>query len=249
MISRGQGAEGRQPISIGDPAAVTSWPFPEPDKTSAWAQEAQRAVNDVQVDLRDFEKDTAEKRTGMIRERMSPPGALRLPPLLEAQRLKYGIPDGFFKSQACFDRIFVFPIDQFDGVETYSPQGKIVRGQLTRLKDMQEGNRGVLISAGLTAADRLMSHGITLGHVITTNKNVPFARRCERLRDGTEMFYLVMREADLAGSETLAEELQAGAKRIEEVGDPGRYEHQVASNDNGEWTTGKKLSVYVNDAW
>lgn len=248
MISRGGDYRSERPVSIGEPEKVMSWPFKEPEKTSAWDDEPKNdnAVPDL---FRDYEKDTAEKRTALIRERMSPPGALHLTPLLEAQRLKYGIPDGFFKSQAVFDRIYVFPIDQFDDVETLSPGSAIHRPKLTKMKDLQEGNRGVLISAGLTAADRLMSHGIELGHVVTTNKNVPFARRCERLSDGTEMFFLVMREADLAGSETLAEEICAGKKRIEEVGDPGQYEHQVASNDNGEWTTLKKKSVYINDNW
>jgi hypothetical protein len=54
------------------------------------------------------------------------------------------------------DRILVYPIDPFDdddhiaGSELYKPK-------LTKLKDLQEGYRAVLISAGLTAMDRLMS--------------------------------------------------------------------------------------------
>lgn len=253
MISRGGDYRVDKPTSIGDPDAVQSWPFKEPEKKSAWKDEP---VKDAPIVLRDSELDRAVKRTALIKERMSPPGALRLPPLLEKQRLKYGIPDGFFKSQAAFDRIYVFPLDQYEGAETYSPQGTILRGQTQKLKDLQEGNRGVLISAGLTAADRLMSHGIELGHVVTTNKNVPFARRCERLSDGTEMFFLVMREADLAGSETLAEQLSSGEKRILEVGDAGEYQHQVCDVEladdgvNGAtYTARKKKSVYVNDNW
>lgn len=246
-INRGSGEA--MPISIGEPDKVTSWPFKEPEKVSAWDKEPANDTKPVSRLFTDFEKETAEKRTALIKERMSPPGALRLPELLEKQRLKYGIPDGFFKSQACFDRVFVFPIDQFDGDDRMSPQGNIVRGATTKLKDLQEGNRGILISAGLTAADRLMSHGIEIGHVITTNKNVPFARRCERLADGTEMFYLVMRDGDLAGSETLAEEIREGNKRVEDAGDPDSYSHQVASNDNGNWTFRKKVSAYINDTW
>lgn len=243
-ISRGSGEA--RPISVGEPEKVTSWPFKEPEKKSAWTDEPPK---DAPVRLVDHELEKAAKRTALIKERMSPPGALRLPPLLEAQRLKYGIPDGFFKSQALFDRIFVFPIDQFDGIDTIAPGGTILRPNLTKLKDLQEGNRGVLISAGLTAADRLMSHGIELGHVITTNKNVPFARRCERLADGTEMFFLVMREADLAGSETLADEVRDGTKRIVDVGGSDAYEHAVERLESGYWTTIKKQSVYIQDAW
>lgn len=246
-ISRSGDYRVDKPISIGEPDKVTSWPFKEPEKKSAWAD----LPKEPKIDLRDSEKDRAESRTRLIRERMSPPGALRLPALLEAQRLKYGIPDGFFSSQAAFDRIYVFPIDQYDGSETYSQQGHIIRGQTQKLKDLQEGNRGVLISAGLTAADRLMSHGIELGHVVTTNKNVPFARRCERLSDGTEMFYLVMREADLAGSETLAQEMRAGIKRVMEIALDDGYQHQIAcvGEDGIIDDIKKKKSVYINDSW
>ena len=243
MISRG--SDVRTPTSIGEADKVTAWPFPEPEKKSAWA-DAPKEAPDV---LRDSELDKAEKRTAMIRARMSPPGALKLPPLLEAHRLKYGIPDGFFKSQASFDRIYVFPIDQFDDAATVAPNSHILRPALTKLKDLQEGHRGVLISAGLTAADRLASHGIELGHVVTTNKNVPFARRCERLEDMTEMFYLVMRDGDLAGSETLAAEIRAGQKRITDTGGADGYSHQVEHLFDGEWTTLKKQSVYIQDAW
>lgn len=242
-INRGSGEA--MPISIGEPDKVTSWPFKEPEKKSAW-DDVPKPKFDPH---RDTELEQAKKRTEMIKKRMSPPGALKLPPLLEAQRLKWGIPDGFFKTQASFDRIFIFPLDQFDDDEKFAPGSPILRPKLTKMKDLQEGNRGVLISAGLTAADRLMSHGIEIGHIVTTNKNVPFARRCDRLEDGTDLFYLVMRDGDLAGSETLAEEMREGKKRVEDAGDPDSYSHQVARNDNGNWTFRKKVSAYINDTW
>ncbi len=237
------------PVSVGDPEKVTAWPFKEPEKSSAWNDNA--TAKEPSVDLRDFEKDSAEHRTAMIKARMSPPGALHLPPLLEAQRLKWGITDGFFRSQAAFDRIYVFPVDQFDDSDAAAPGSAIIRPAVKKLKDMHEGNRGVLISAGLTAADRLMSHGIELGHIITTNKNVPFARRCDRLSDGTDLFYLVMREADLAGSETLAEEIMAGKKRVMEIALDDGYQHQIAcmGEDGIIDDIRKKKSVYINDTW
>ena len=247
-IKRSSDYVNQTPVSIGEPDKVTAWPFPEPDKKSAWGDDDAKPRFDPHFDS---EKAKAEKRTAMIKARMSPPGTLHLPELLEAQRLRFGIPDGFFKSQAAFDRIFVFPVDQFDDAGTYATAGAILRPALTKLKDMQEGNRGVLISAGLTAADRLMSHGIELGHVVTTNKNVPFARRCDRLEDGTEMFYLVMRDADLAGSETLASELRAGTKRIVEIGLDDGYQHQIAcmGEDGIIDDIKKKKSVWIEDNW
>lgn len=219
--------------------------FPEPQKTTAWKD----LPAEPPVAMVDHELLDAEKRTKLIKERMSPPGALHLPPLLEAARLKHGIPDGFFKSQAAFDRIYVFPLDPEDDDDGKIKGTTLFKPKVTKMRDKQEGNRGVLISAGLIALDRLMSHGIELGHIVTTNKNVPFARRAEEIL-GVPMFFLVMREADLAGSETLAEDILAGKKRVIEVGDETGYQHQVATvTEDGNLDTRKKLSVFCNDTW
>lgn len=215
--------------------------FPEPEKTSAWKPEERGEV--APPEMRDFELDKAVHRTKLIRERMSPAGALGLPEKLEAARVKHGIPDGFFRTQAVFDRIFVFPIDPFDQNDKI-PGTSLYRPQLTKQKDLQEGYRGVLISAGLTAADRLMSHGIELGDVVMTNKNVPFARRVEQL-EGFDMFVLVMRDADLAGDETQREEIRDKKKRIVDVGGPDGFCHQIEFMGS----VAKKQSVYINDTW
>lgn len=223
--------------------------FPEPEKTSAWKPEERgEARPELPALFRDVELDKAVQRTKLIKEKMSPEGALGLPTKLEAARLKHGIPDGFFRTQAVFDRIFVFPLDPFDQDDKI-PGTSLFRPQLTKQKDLQEGYRGVLISAGLTAADRLMSHGIELGDVVMTNKNVPFARRVEQL-EGFDMFVLVMRDGDLAGDETQREDIRAGKKRIVDAGGNEGYQHQLADMlDDNHWTTRKKQSVYIADAW
>jgi len=207
----------------------------EPDKKTSWSAVIDKAL----PELRDHEADKADRRAALIKERMSAPGALRLPPLLEEMRWRYSITDGAFKSQASFDRIFVFPIDPFDNADKL-PGSFLYRANKSKLKDLQEGHRGVLISAGLVAADRLASNGIELGHIVTTNKNVPFARRCEVLED-EQLFYLVMRDGDLAGSETLAEELRSGDKTITDAGGDDAYCHVIDGV--------KKQSVYVQDSW
>ena len=220
--------------------------FPEPEKKSAWPDKEER--KEARIEFRDTERDAAIHRTKLIRERMSPPGALHLTEKLEAAREKHGIPDGFFRVAAGFDRIFVFPIDPFDADEKL-PGSSLYRPELTQQKDLQEGYRGVLISAGLTAMDRLMSHGYELGDIVMTNKNVPFARRMELL-EGKPMFVLVMRDGDLAGNETLQADILAGKRRVIDAGDPDEYEHQVSWRDGGNnWTTVKKQSVYVQDCW
>jgi hypothetical protein len=218
--------------------------FPEPEKTSSWKPEDR---GEVRIELRDTERDAAIKRTKLIKERMSAPGALGLPEKLEAARLKHGIPDGFFKYIAGFDRIFVFPLDPFDQDEKI-PGSSLYRAQTTKQKDMQEGFRGVLISAGLTAADRLMSHGYELGDIVMTNKNVPFARRMELL-EGKPMFVLVMRDGDLAGNETLQADILAGKRCVVDVG-VDKYEHQIGrERAEGTVDVSKKQSVYIQDCW
>lgn len=219
--------------------------FPEPEKTTSWKPEER---GEPKVDLIDHDFEAAKRRTELIRQHMSPPGALGLPPALEARRLKHGITDGFFKVQASFDRIFVFPIDAEDGEQAEKTTGGIWKPNVTKLRDLQEGNRGVLISAGLVAADRLMSHGYEIGDIVITNKNVPFARRCESISNHV-LHYLVMREADLAGSETLMERIRAGICRVVDAGGPDGYSHQIAYNVDGEWVVRKKQSVYINDTW
>jgi hypothetical protein len=231
--------------------------FPEPEKKSAWT-ERERDAEERDAALarsglfRDTERDAAIKRTKLIREKMSPPEVLKLPPKLEAARQKHGIPDGFFRYAAGFDRIFVFPIDPFDDEKSDAPKipgSFLYRPEVTQKRDMQEGFRGVLISAGLTAMDRLMSHGYELGDIVMTNKNVPFARRVEQL-EGFDMFVLVMRDGDLAGNETLQEDIRAGRRRVVDVGEDYVYSHQIAERDGaGNWSYSKKQSVYINDTW
>lgn len=206
----------------------------EPEKKSSWEHKGE-----PKIELRDDEGLKLERQKKELRESMSAPGALGLCPLLEAQRLKYGIPDGVFKTQAAFDRIFVYPIDPFDGKPTYGTSNLILKAEISIKKDLQDGARGVLVSAGLTAADRLMSHGIELGHVVMTNKNVPFARVVQEFTD-FRVYVLVMRDGDLAGSETLMEELRKKEKVVEDVGTDA-YCHQFMGK--------KKQSVWVADNW
>lgn len=224
--------------------AIYSFPdFKEPEKTTRWTD--RDAANDNAAPaMRDHEAIKREKRTRLIKERMSPPEVLKLTARLERMRQRYLIPDGAFKSQATFDRIYVYPIDPFDDAEKI-PGSFLFRANLTRMKDMQEGHRGVLISAGLTAMDRLASHGYELGDIVTTNKNVPFARRCEVIEE-EQLFYLVMRDGDLAGNESLMERIRAGERIIADAGDEFTYEHQLADAD-GHFK--KKQSAYVNDTW
>lgn len=235
------------PVSIGEPEKVTSWPFKEPEKKSAWNDNDKpeapgaRFMVDPEIEKRELAKKA-------IRDCMSPPGALRLHPQLEAHRQKFGIPDGVFRAIAGMDRILVYPIDPFDD-DDHVAGSELFKPKVTKLRDIQEGYRAVLISAGLTAMDRLMSHGYELGDIVLTNKNVPFARRCQQIPNVGDIFVLVMRDGDLAGNETLQDRIDAGLVRVTDVGGEDGYCHQIERLVDGEWTTRKKQSTYVADSW
>ena len=240
-ISRGGDYRESNPVSIGEPDKVTSWPFKEPEKTTAWKPEqlAPAPVKDAPVLLRDFELEDDAKRTELIKSRMSPRGELKLPPLLEAARWKWGIPDGAFACRAVFDRIHIFPIDLFEEGDKI-PGTNLTRPRLSKLKDEQNGHRGVLISMGLTAADQCVSHGIELGHIVRTIRNAPHSQECERIGK-LQVFYLVMRAGDLTGDETMEEDLRAGRTRI--VDDGG--DHGYCFNIDGR----KKKVALIQDNW
>lgn len=241
-ISRGGDYRTDTPISIGDPEKVTSWPFPEPQKTSAWKDDVQaNPPKDVPIALVDHEKEKAEKRTALIKSRMSPPGKLvGLPPLLEEARLKWGIPDGAFRCRAMFDRIHIFPIDPFEGGDKMPGSSFLFRSNTAKMRDEQNGHRGILISMGLTAADQCVSHGVELGHIVQTIRNAPHAQECERLEDFS-VFYLVMRAGDLTGSETQEEDLRSGKTRIVDEGGEHNYCFQIEGR--------KKRVALAKDNW
>lgn len=229
------------------------WSLPkEPEKTTAWTDKDDAIVpvpKEAKIELVDHELERAKTRTALLKTRMSAPEELKLPPLLEQRRQHYGIPDGVFKVEASFDRVIVFPIDMFDGEEAEKTTGGLFKPNSTKQRELQEGHRGVLISAGLTALDRLASHGYELGHVVHTNKNVPFARCCEKF-NSFEVFYLAMRDGDLLGSEDLREQLRTGEAKIVDVGGDDAFNHQIARRQpDGTYSARKKALVYLNDVW
>lgn len=217
----------------------------EPVKSTSWVSRATDEGNRTDRDaalakagLRDVDLDSAKKRTEETKAQMSPPGALNLPELLEAQRLKWGIPDGAFKCRAVFDRIHIFPIDFEDQNEKTA--GGLFLPESTKQRSIQNAHRGVLISMGLEAADKCVSHGIELGHIVRTIRNAPHAQECARLSTDS-LFYLVMRAGDLTGDETQEEDLRSGKTRIVDEGGEHSYCYQIEGR--------KKRGVFINDNW
>lgn len=230
-----------EPISIGEPEKVTSWPWEKVTVRDRRGQEdpkPEEPPKDIPVAQVDHEAVEALARTAFLKEHMSPKGGLGLPPALDEARLHWGIPDEAFDAVALFDRIHVWPIDLRGKEETYMAGGAIIKPETSRMRDLQQGYRGILISAGMGASDRLMSHGTELGDIVHTIKNVPHAHECLSYKKWG-FVYLVMREGDLNGNESLRARLRTGVMKIEDCGGDDSYSHQIAGR--------KKQSVFQSN--
>jgi hypothetical protein len=143
----------------------------------------------------------AEKRS-----RMSPPGTLRIPRLLDQRRLEYGITDAAFKEQPLFDRVYAYQIDQFEG-ETFGDT-MIIRPDSSKDRDRRSAPRAIIVGAGLAALDALRSNGVDLGHIVSFLRLAPWSKRFDVI-GGHEEHLLILRAGDIIGSEDLRAQLES----------------------------------------
>lgn len=165
----------------------------------------------------------AKKYEGEKLALMSPRGALNLPSKLEEARWKYGLVDSLFDYQAAFDAVFVYQVEYDEG-ETFGG-GLIHKPDVTRIKNTRDSHIGVLVSAGLTALDALVSHGIELGDRVIIVKMAPFAIRCGFTSLGEE-YLLALRAGDILGSAEIAEQMRAGQVHQTRLVTDGRVDHR-----------------------
>jgi hypothetical protein len=167
------------------------------------------------------EKERAVLETNNILATVSPPGALKLPTRLDARRILHGIPDGAFKNQPAYDRIWVWQLPEF----TKNFGGMI---SLTDNLVKSEENsipRGVVIGAGLMAMDEMCSHGMDIGHVVTFAYLSPWRHRVAII-GGKDVVVALLRAKDITGSEDTRKAIMAGRAHIfTRTLDDGRLEH------------------------
>jgi hypothetical protein len=154
-------------------------------------------------------------------EGMSPPGALKLTPLLEKRRLEWEIPDGVFKRAggALFDRILISQIDPIAKTAELSKKmgnGLLWKPDKRRDSDMRSAPRGVLVGAGIGALDVLRAHGVALGHIVFFAKNTTYTIPCDEV-GGVETRVSIARVGDFICSEDVAEQYFTGEIRVEVV--------------------------------
>jgi len=178
-----------------------------------------------------------------LKASMSPAGALNLPPLLDARRLEYGLPDSAFSVQASFETVYVWQIPIYSG-DTYSASSAIIKPDSAKAREAKESPRGIIVSAGLSALDSLRSHGMDVGHIVTIIKLAPY-RVYFDIRGGKQDNLLDLRAGDVHGSLDTAELLRAGKLKVVSgyTKDGGFNHHYV--NAEGEGT--RSLTNPVQD--
>jgi hypothetical protein len=152
------------------------------------------------------EREQAERRSAVMRKRMSPPGALGLPKLLDERRLEYGITDGAFSRQAVFDRVFLWQIPMQKG-DKFESDSLIHMPESVQQREKSRAPQGIIVSAGLRALDQLRSHGVDLGHKILFCHAAPYHIRYDSVL-GLEQHLIIVLAGDIIGSEDLATNLR-----------------------------------------
>jgi len=152
------------------------------------------------------EREQAERRSAVMRKRMSPPGALGLPKLLDERRLEYGITDGAFSRQAVFDRVYLWQIPMQKG-DKFESDSLIHMPESVQQREKSRAPQGIIVSAGLRALDQLRSHGVDLGHKILFCHAAPYHIRYDSVL-GLEQHLIIVLAGDIIGSEDLATNLR-----------------------------------------
>lgn len=173
-----------------------------------------------------------------VRAKMSPPGALGLPPLLESRRLQYGITDGAFKTQAFGERIVVWQMPVAKKTE-----GGILLPESTQSHEQATSPKAVLVSAGLAALDILRGHGIELGSIVRTIAYAPLRLEAD-IVGGKSVPVLPMNCGEILGAEDTFEALRDGRLRIEFNG----TQHVYVSAKTGAALADQPKLPYVNPA-
>lgn len=179
------------------------------------------------------EREQAERRSAVMRKRMSPPGELGLGRLLDERRLEYGITDGAFSRQAVFDRVFIWQIPMQKG-DKFESDSLIHMPESVQQREKSRAPQGILVSAGLRALDQLRSHGIDLGHKVLFCHAAPYHIRYDSVL-GLEQHLIILLAGDIIGSEDLATNIRTREVRYLARRAETSVEHTFIDGDGKPW--------------
>lgn len=144
------------------------------------------------------------------KSKMSPPGTLGLPALLEERRLHYGLPDGVFDNTFGFDNVAVFQIMEKKARPGFFGDTNIHQPDASIDKERMFAPRGIIVSAGLRALDELRSNGMDLGHIVLFSRLVPFRYVCDYV-NGKPIEIVLLTTGDIRASEDLTKKIRDGS--------------------------------------
>jgi hypothetical protein len=184
------------------------------------------------------DKEIAERKSAVIKSRMSPKGLLGLPQKLDDARLQYGITDAAFRVQAVYDRVLVWQVAMQEG-ETYEGS-KIIMAEVTKHREKVKAPIGIIVSAGLLALDVLRSNGMDLGHKVIFTHAAPYFVRYDVV-EGQDYHLIVLYAGNITASYDLADDLRTRAVRI--VQNPAQSEtpEHVLIDHNGKAVLPQKV--------
>lgn len=199
--------------------------------------ETQTIKTDVDVEMIRLERKRAEQAE--IAANFSEPGTLGLPPLLDAKRVKYGIPDSAWSAQAVFNKVLVWQVP-IEESKTHGG-GMIHKTEAEIRKELTEAPRGVIVSAGLQALDQLRSHGVDIGHTVFFTHLAPFRKRLPMIL-GKSASLVILHAGDIFDSEELAQNLKARKCRtiVREI--DGQLAHFYCDEDGRTWNPVKDIA-------
>lgn len=141
---------------------------------------------------------------------IAPPGEIPgISPLLEARRLKYGIPDQFFASHPANNRVYVMQMADEDEGMYGGKDGIIHMTESAMERKFQAAPKGIILGGGLKAMDHMYANGYWIGHIVSFVAMSPYRLPVARI-GGVEKHVLVMTAGDIGDSYDLSTYLKAG---------------------------------------
>lgn len=147
-----------------------------------------------------------------IKAKMSPPGALGLPALLEDRRIRFSIPDGLFRETCLYDRVLLFQVKEHIPNRT-AGDTSIIMPENVQQKEEDRTPVGIVISAGPKALDELRSNGADLGHVVRFVQISIIRVQCDTI-SGKPFWGIPVRSCDIYSSFDLTDQLRSGERRL-----------------------------------
>lgn len=150
-----------------------------------------------------------------------------MPKLLKDRIKEFHIPPA--PGQALFDEVLIFQIpDEEKGAETFGKESKIIKPMTKKDADEKRCPRGVIVSAGLGAMDKLRDHGMQLGEMVRFSPHVYTRFELDHDAQGREQYMPFMTVGDIKVSEDVPGRLVSG--ELELVYDNRKREYRYRRN-------------------